>query len=208
MENYSRSVTFLDFPREIRDLIYSVVNPRDEIYAIPCVKKITLAKVVFNARPDLGILWTSKAIQHEFLETLCATNTFRFPFSRDDVLMLVPPLGPYDADLIQRVEISFDLTVDIAQVLGMFGNEIKRKTCHFTVENEYALKFPLKLINALNYMAGFETVIVLRPYSLTIDAEKLQEYSEFVLGPSSIHQIVDTTSYEFHPRDFLPNRGW
>lgn len=161
MEDYKSTMTFLHFPREIRDMVYSINTPRDETLAISCVKKTTLAQVVFNARPDLGILWTSKAVQHEFLETLCATNTFRFPFSKDDALALVPPLGPYDADLIQRVKINFDLTVDIAQVLGMFGGEIKRKTCHFTVRNEYALKFPPKLINALNYVAGFETVIVL-----------------------------------------------
>ena len=205
MENYSNSMTFLHFPREIRDLIYSAIAPRDETYAISCVRKTTLARVVFNARPDLGILWASKAVQHEFLETLCATNTFKFPFSKEDTLALVPPLGPYDADLIQRVEINFDLAVDIAGVLSVFSGG---KYCRFTVEDEYALRYPMKLINALNYMAGFETVIVLRPYRLTIDPEVLQIKSEFVLGPSSVHQNDTTTSYEFHPQDFLPKRKW
>lgn len=210
MKNHSKSMTFLHFPREIRDLVYSFIVPRNETYAISCVRKTTLAQVVFNARPDLAILWTSKVIQHEFLESLCATNTSKFPISKGDALVLEQPLPQHDANLIQRVEIDFDVIVNIAPAFRMFSRDkAKHKICLIIVSNDHALSFPQNLFDALDCVVGFETVAVVRVFECdTVDAGRLQYHMEAVLRPSSVHPRVATVCYEFHPRDFLPKRGW
>ena len=208
MEKYSRSAPSFHFPCEIRDLIYSFITPREEIYAISCVGKTTLAQAVFNARPDLRILWTSKAVQHEFLEILCATNTFRFPIYKGDAFMLEQPLTQHQANLMQHVEIDFDVTVNITPALRMFRrNKARRKICFITISNDYALSFPHNLFNAVVYVVGFETVVVMRTFEEHgYIAARLQFYMEAVLGPSSICEGVDFVRYKFHPRNFY-SRG-
>ena len=209
MEKYSRSAPSFHFPREIRDLIYSFITPREEFYAVSCVGKTTLAQAVFNARPDLRILWTSKAVQHEFLEILCATNTFRFPIYKGDAFMLEQPLTQYQANLMQHVEIDFDVTVNIAPALQMFRRDkARRKICFITISNDCALSFPHNLFNAVGYVVGFETVIVMRTFEENeYIAARLQFYMEAVLGPSSVCEGVDFVRYEFHPRSFVLKRG-
>lgn len=215
MVNYSSSMTFLQFPREIRDLVYSFIAPRNETYtAISCIWETTLPRVINSASPDVGILWTSKAVQHEFLESVCATNTFKFLIFEGHAPVLVQPLPQHDANLLRRVAIDFDVIVNIAPALRMFSHDkAKRKDCLIFISNDSAINFPQNLFDALDYVVGFETVEVVRMFECdNIDAERLQLHMEAVLGPSSIHQKKDKKknikSYVFHPWDFLPKRGW
>ena len=213
MDSCGKSMKFPHFPREIRDLVYSVIASRDETYTIFSLSKNSLPRVVFNARPDLGILWTSKAVQFEFLEILCAINIFSFPFPNAEPIRLVQPLKQYQANLLQRVEIDFDLIVNVSLALQMFNREkIKRKTCRMTIRNEDALIFPLiphGIFEAVEPVVGFETVTVVRKFMWdTNDAAMFQWYMEVVLGPSSIHHEEAAVCYEFHPREFQPKRWW
>lgn len=74
---------FFQFPREIRDLIYSFIILRDKTYTVLCGRETPQPQIIFIAKPNLGILWTSKAIQHEFLKQHCAINNFRITLPTD-----------------------------------------------------------------------------------------------------------------------------
>ena len=123
--------------------------------------------------------------------------------------MLEQPLKQYQANLMQHVEIDFDVTVDIVPALQMFRRDkAKRKICVITISNDYALSFPHNLFNAVDYVVGFETVVVVRTFEEhDYNAARLQFYMEAVLGPSSVCEEEDSVYYEFHPRDLLLKRG-
>ncbi len=53
---------FFRFPREIRDLIYSFIILRDKTYTVLCGNETPHPQIILIAKPNLGILWTSKAV--------------------------------------------------------------------------------------------------------------------------------------------------
>ena len=58
------SFTFFALPREIRDLIYTCLTPKDETYTIRSAIAVAIA---YLASPRLGILSASRAFQYEML---------------------------------------------------------------------------------------------------------------------------------------------
>lgn len=64
-------MTFLAFPRRIRDLIYASLTPKDKTYTLASANVVAISKAFFTSKPDLGIISISKAVRYEMLETLC-----------------------------------------------------------------------------------------------------------------------------------------
>ena len=184
MTSGSNSMKFLDFPREIRDLVYLALIPSGQTYDIPSTSKSSLAQIIFfHTAPDLlWILFTSHAVQHEFLERLCAISTIRIPFCREGNLSEV--ISQEEANLMHHLDIVFDLTTYDYDInwkngkeqtckwrreqffdgLRMFrGDEIKRRTCRFSlveiVKNDLA-DLGTEFLDVLKYLKGFDTVVV------------------------------------------------
>ena len=210
-------MTFLKFPREIRDLIYSFIAPGDETYVIPCAKrKQRLPRIILNSKPDLSILWTSKEIQYEFLETLCAISTFKFVFPRTeyDSPISMEPLREDHAHLLQRIEIHMDLKDSNSLALRMlnYGNT-RRKTCLLTLDNENRLPYlfiPGAFFNTVGRLSGFDTVIVAQNFKWdavdAIDDANFRWYLNLELGPGRIYHEGTAVRHEFHPRESLAKR--
>lgn len=227
MASGSDSMTFLQFPREIRDLVYIALVPREQTYTIPSTSTTSIARIIFTAKPDLGILFTSKAVQYEFLESLCAISSIRVCFPRAGNLSEI--LSPEQANLLQHVDIIFHLIryhskkfykessyswkrSQLFDGLQLFrGDEIKRKTCRFTIINRDMVEFSILgggFFDCLKYLDGFDTDIVAQqPGCITTNEANIQSYSEIILGPSSVSHENGIVCNEYHPREFLAKQS-
>ena len=104
MVSGASTMTFLAFPREIRDLIYVHLNTNDTIYSLTATKVATI-----GGPPsfDLNTINTCKSIRREMIEILCSHNTFRFMFSDTSTQ------SSHDefASVTTRVELDIDLFI-------------------------------------------------------------------------------------------------
>ena len=50
-----RTMTFFAFAREIRNLIYVLLAPKDKSYIIISADAVAILEALFNSEPDLGI---------------------------------------------------------------------------------------------------------------------------------------------------------
>ena len=207
-------MTFLRFPREIRDLVYSFIIPEAETYIIPCTKKSSLPRLIFRAKPELRILWVSRTIHYEFLERLCAISTFRFTFPRvHGVLFPVRhPVSASHASLLQRIEIESDLLDSFSATVSMLTcGEMKGQACRIILKNNYNI--PFKSImkewsTLLKRLKGYETVTMVQNFKLDgIDELRPRWYMGSILGPSHEYWEGSAVCWEFHPRRFVVKRS-
>ena len=102
MVSGATTMTFLAFPREIRDLIYVHLNTNDTIYSLTATN-------IIGGPPslDLSTINTCKSIRREMIKILCSHNTFRFLFSDTSTQ------SSYDefASVTTRVELDIDLFI-------------------------------------------------------------------------------------------------
>ncbi len=129
---------FFQFPCEIRDLIYSFIILRDKTYTVLCGNETPHwchPQIIFIAKPNLGILWTSKAIQHEFLKQHCAINSFRITLPTDYTSTQLSK-----ANLLRLIEDDDIERYLVLRTLAKFTNEtFKHDMCRICIGKAPAL---------------------------------------------------------------------
>ena len=216
------SMTFLNFPREIRHLIYSAIVPKDIVY-IYASGDPPLLEWLLQAEPDLGSLLTSTVVGHEVLHCLCANNLFRFEFPREQTFSR--HVSQDQADLMQRIEMVADMRhsrrkrhghksdteYQVSQALSVFcSNEFKRESCEviliFGCELE-SLLTGRKLMDAIKCLTSFATVTVTVIATESFDcgeniAWEIRSCLAPTLGPNSVNFLYGETTTVFHPWNF------
>lgn len=220
MTSSNSGMRLLRLPREIRDLIYSFIVLSEDTYLFsstnPYPRLARLPLIIFKANPKLGILWTSRAILLEVMESICAISTIRFIFSRGNGILTAttPPVSEDYIKLMKQIEINMDLLdcISSSPALRMLGRDkIKRKSCRVTINNQYLLLFDYVVqgfLDAIAYLEGFETVIVVQRFKQNaLYGGRPRWYMESILGPSREWSEDAAVCNEFHPREFLAKRS-
>ncbi|KAF6228027.1 hypothetical protein HO133_007755 [Letharia lupina] len=229
------TMTFFAFPREIRDLIYTFLTPKDKTYTITSANTVALAKAFSTLAPDLGIINTSKTVQYEMLETLCPNNTFRFSFPGSDTKTQSMDLEL--AELMTHIEIYIDLehfhwerfrvgrhdheihgiSGQVCEVLRVWnGLSVRRETCRITIKDGISFISPLlrlPFLDAVKTLVGLDTLLII-VLKFKWDLRKLGAVLGPSLGPSTVHYRWPLLEYvdrdygciKFHPRRSLAER--
>lgn len=221
------SMTFLQLPREIRNAIYAFIIPRGIVFLIPSENPGSLPEFLSSAMPDLGILWTSKVVQHEVLESLCVNNGFQFSFPRAGSLSEL--MSQEQANLMQRIVINLHMIVidfycerfhkkdnwvrgQFSEALRLFsGDEAKRKKCRIYIDYGDKLDFSPHIqgfFDDVKYLNGFDTIVVVHKLQgITTSVSRVQSYLATTLGPNSVSHEKGVVCNEYHPREFLTQRS-
>lgn len=221
-------MTFFNFPREIRDLIYSFILPSDQTINVHCTKNESLPRSTqmqsipqilwrtTGCRTELGILHASKRTQYECLERVCAINVFIFSAPRQKGLWAhwTQPISQIHAKLLQRIEIHMDVGDFMFGALDMLGrNNIVRRFCRLVLENVNMLDFRFiehGLIHVMMFLQEFETVVVVQKFEFMFGAiysnAGFRSCMACSLGPSYVYEEGAVVCHEFYPRDYMVNR--
>ena len=203
MASNEGSMTFLAFPREIRDLIYPHLTTNDQVYLITPAKTV---RAKGAAKSNLGIINACKTTQREMLEMLCPHNTIRF---------LLPAYSTSEqstyhelAASLKHVEFYVDFrwldyaaagypTSKIRHVgnpvcealLTWNSNATRRESCQIMITNNLlswsSPVFRKHIVEAIKTLVGLETLLIkiLETVSSLWELETLLGPS---LGPSTV----------------------
>lgn len=179
-----KTITFFAFPREIRDLIYTFLTPKEKTYTITSANAVAIAKAFSVSEPDLGIINTCKAIQHEMSEILSPNNTFRFPFPRSDISPQIT--NPKLAALMLHVEFDIEfgnlhgerfradspksevhsISEQASELLRIWNRQsIKRESCRRIIrcnrDNTQSIDYlSLPFFQAVQTLVGLDTLLI------------------------------------------------
>ena len=229
METNKETMTFFSLPREIRDLIYSHLAPKEQTYSITSEKGAISIETFDNSEPDLNIMTLCKAIQYEVLEVLCRNNTFRFSFPGFDTCAksLFHRLAPLmthiefyvDLGSFRRVQYHQDSKIkridDQAREAVRFltSTATKCKSCRFIINNrDQTMPPPLhfQVFEYIKTLVDIDTLMIVMLQWLP-DMWVLGAFLEPSLGPSTLNYEWpsvagakwDYGSVTFRPRRFL-----
>ena len=225
---------FLALPRELRDMIYSLLVPDEEekrVYTMNCRERKaetpSLLHIIDRAEDStFGILWTSQIIRYELLTTICAKCTFRFTLpkaihdsttTKSTAVVIPHSLSQRHIDMLQRVEIHMDVLllpshIDTLPLRMSRQGDVKRKICKVKLTNEdnrlFTSFLELGFPRVMLYLVGFETVLVEGLEQKTIVGFSPRFFVETVLGPSfEFCNEGGVLCCEFHPREFCALGG-
>ena len=222
-------MTFLAFPREVRDLIYTHLATENEASSVAATNVATTGPQL----PNLGIINSCRIIQYEMLEMLWPCNTFRFTFPCSDTN--TQSLFHDFAPRLSRVEFYIDFSSFPWQSFRLGGNldpaihciseqvceairtwnerPIERESCRIIIRDNtrfVSSLLQLRFFEAVKNLSRVETVwiIMLRFKS---DLRRLGTLLQPSLGPSTVHykwpvihgsdKVYDCI--KFHPRKFV-----
>ena len=222
-------MTFLAFPREIRDLIYTHLATENETYSIAATNVGTVGAPL----PNHGIINSCKIIQYEMLEMLSTRNTFRFTFpcSNDNTQSLFH----YYAPRLTRIEFYVDfapfpwqsfwigghldqaiqrITKQVCDAICTWNaHPIERESCRITIRDNTRFVNPLlrlRIFEVMKTLSRVETVLIIM-LRFKSDLRRLGALLRPSLGPSTVHykwpvlpdSERDYGCIKFHPRKFL-----
>lgn len=199
-----RGIISFAFPREIRDLIYPYLTSEIKEKSFTIIS----TEALYASDTDLGIINTSKAVQHEMVEGLCPSNTFKltFPWSETKPQALNREV----AALMVHVEIYMDLRElhrvrfraechdpeiqrisgdgEIRELLRVLQRYIvKLQSCRITIRDyNHFISLLLRppFLDVVQTLVGTLLIIVVK---YKPDLRKLGAFFAPGLGPSTVH---------------------
>ncbi|CAF9932329.1 hypothetical protein IMSHALPRED_008856 [Imshaugia aleurites] len=210
-------MTFLLFPREIRDMIYTYLTsdmiytcltPNEETYSITSTRGITIG---FGeaSKTDLGIINTCKAIRYEMIEMIRrnnGNNGLRFSILDTVAKSLCHELAPFMTHIELYIDFgtfSWDrfraghhdseldyVSNQVCEILHSLKNCAKRcKSCHFIINDNNKFVSPLLRLRIFDII---KTLVGLETLIILVllwksDLRKLASHLAPSLGPSTVH---------------------
>ena len=229
MASDTSTMTFLAFPREIRDFIYANLTTKGKTYSITSTNVVSIGGA---PEPNLGILNTCKTLQHEMLQILCPNNAFRFSFPNADtrVQSLYHELAPRTTHMEFYIDFGSFHWQDFKAgyrdpEINYIGNQFckalrewnsnspKCESCRIIIDdnaNFISAQLRLQIFEVMKTLVGLETVLIL-VLNFKPDLRRLGAVLGPSLGPSTVHyewpplynDEWDYGSIKFHPRNFL-----
>ena len=202
MASDESSMTFLAFPREIRDLIYTHLITKNETYIITSAKTV---EAEGGTEPNLGIINACKTTQREVLEMLCPHSTIRFPIpasSTSEKSAFYELAGPLAHVEFYVDFMSFDFAAagypksktfqvgnEVRGALRKLGwNVARRKSCRIIIRN-HLITWASPLLRPPivdTTLVGLETLVI----KLVETASTLWKVETFLrpnFGPSTVY---------------------
>lgn len=221
-------MTFLAFPPEVRNLIYTHLATENETYSIAATNVATVGAPL----PNLGIINSCKTIQQEMLEMLWPRNTFRFTFPCSAIN--TQSLFHYYAPRLTRVEIYIDfapfpwqsfrighldpaiqrISNQVCEAICTWNaHPIERESCRIIIRDDTRFVSPLlqlRIFEVMKTLSRVETVLII-VLKNKLDLRRLGALLRPSLGPSTVHykwpvlpdSDRDYGCIKFHPRKFL-----
>ena len=229
MDGEASIMTFLAFPREVRNLIYTHLTTENETYSIAATNVATMGPPLSN----LGIINSCKIIQYEMLEMLWPRNTFRFSFPCSDTNK--QSLFHDFAPRLTRVELyidfssfpwqSFRIGEPLDPAIHRIGEQfceaictwntrlIERESCRIIIRDNtqfVSSLLQLRIFEVVKILSRVETVLIIM-LRFKSDLRKLGALLRPNFGPSTVHYMwpvlpdisSDYGCIKFHPRKFL-----
>lgn len=222
-------MAFLALPREVRNLIYTHLATKNETYLIAATNVATIGPQL----PNFGILNSCKIVQHEMLEMLWLSNTFRFSFPCSDTN--TQSLFRAFAPRLTRVEFFIDfspfpwqsfrvgqpldpevrrISEQVYEAISAWNvHPIDRESCRIIILDNtrfVSSLLQLRIFEAMKTLSRVETVLIIT-LRFKSDLRKVGALLRPSLGPSTLHYvwhvlpdfIRDYDCIKFHPRKFL-----
>ena len=229
MAGEASTMTFLAFPREVRNLIYTHLATKHETYSIAATNVAAIGPPL----PNLGIINSCKIIQHEMLEMLWPSNTFRFSFPCSDTN--TQSLFHDFAPRLTRVEFYIDFSSFPWQSFRIGGHldpaihhiseqvceaiftwnahPIERESCRLIIRDNtrfISSLLQLRIFEVMKTLSRVETVLIIM-LRFKSDLRKLGALLRPSLGPSTVHYKWPVLSdlsrdygcIKYQPRKFL-----
>ena len=200
-------MTFLAFPREVRDLVYTHLATENETYSIAATNVATIGPQV----PNLGIINSCKTIRHEMLEMLRPRNTLRFSFPCSDTN--TQSLFHDFAPLLPRVEFYIDfspfpwqsfrvgenldpaihcISEQVCEAIRTWNEHpIEHTSCQIIIRDNtrfVSSLFQLRFFEVVKNLSRVETVLIIM-LRFKSDLRRLGALLRPSLGPSTVHYM-------------------
>ena len=223
------TMTFLAFPREVLNLIYTHLATKNETYSIAATNVSTMRP----PSPNRGIINSCKIIQYEMLEMLWPRNTFRFSFPCSDTN--AQSLFHVFAPRLKRIEFYIDFSSfpwqsfrigrpldpeirrigeQVCEAISTWNEHpLERESCRIIISDNtrfVSSLLQLRIFEVMKTLSRVETVLIIM-LKFKSDLRKLGALLRPSLGPSTVHYMWpslpdfsrDYGCIKYHPRKFL-----